>query len=143
VHGLIATLSGGYHLSNPLIQGLLKDIFGIEISLGTVSMSDALVSEALKPAEEEVKAAIQESSRVHCDETGHRREGKRGWVWIALSGLICLFQAHSSRSAAVTKQLLGENYAGTLISDRYSAYNKLKTFSVREKIQSYNLKTCS
>jgi len=36
--------------------------------------------------------------------------------------LVCVFLARASRSAATAKELLGEAFAGILVSDRYSAY---------------------
>ncbi|MEM9457539.1 MAG: DUF6444 domain-containing protein [Myxococcota bacterium] len=45
----VALLTGTYHLSRRRAQSLLRELFGIEISLGAISAMEARVSEALKP----------------------------------------------------------------------------------------------
>ena len=56
------------------------------------------------------------------DETGHRVAGKRAWIWILLSSTIAVFFAKSSRSKKVATEILGPDFSGILLSDRYNAY---------------------
>lgn len=120
--GLIGTLTGGYRLSKRLVQGLLQDVFRIEVSVGVISESEEIISTALEAIVQEAHEHIKQSQVVHSDETGHKEKGKKQWMWVAIAGMVSVFMAHACRSAEVAKLLLGEAFAGTLVSDRYSAY---------------------
>ncbi len=119
---LIGTLTGGYRLSKRLVQGLLQDVFRIEISVGVISESEEIISTALEAIVQEAHEHIKQSKVVHSDETGHKEKGKKQWMWVAIAGMVSVFMTHACRSAEVAKLLLGEAFAGTLVSDRYSAY---------------------
>ena len=119
---LIGTLTGGYRLSKRLVQGLLQDVFRIELSVGLISQSEALISAALQTIVQEAHAHIRQAAVVHSDETGHKEKGKKQWMWVAIAGMVSVFMARAARSADIAKELLGNAFAGILVSDRYSAY---------------------
>lgn len=120
---LVGTLTGAYRMSKRLVQELLDDVCGLKLSLGAISQTEEMVSGALKGVTEEAKAYVREAAVAHCDETGHKEKGEKQWVWVAIAGLVCVFLARASRGAEVAKELLGETFAGFVISDRWSAYN--------------------
>ena len=120
---LIGTLTGGYRLSKRLVQGLLQDLFHIELSVGAISQSEAVLSTALMPITQQAHAHLQQAAVVHCDETGHAEQGRRQWMWVAIAGTVSVFLARACRSAHVAQELLGACFTGILISDRYSAYH--------------------
>lgn len=119
---LIGTLTGGYRLSKRLVQGLLQDVFRIDVSVGVISESEEIVSTALEAIVQEAHEHIRQAPVVHSDETGHKEKGKKQWMWVAIAGMVSVFMARASRSTEVAKELLGEAFAGILVSDRYSAY---------------------
>lgn len=118
----IGTLTGGYRLSKRLTQGLLQDMFQIDVSLGTISQSEAVLSAALESVVQEAHEHVKRSPVVHADETGHKEKGNRQWMWVAIAGMVSVFMARMSRSTEVAKELLGAGFAGTLIADRYAGY---------------------
>lgn len=118
----IAFLTGKFNLSKRDVEELFSDYFNLPICLGTVCNAEQVVSEALKGPYEEVVAAIKEEPVVHADETGHRIAGKRAWIWLALSLTMAVFFARASRSKKVALEILGENFGGILVSDRYPGY---------------------
>lgn len=120
---LVGTLTGAYRLSKRLVQELLSDVCGLKVSLGTISQTEEMVSCALEQVTEEAKGYVREAPIAHCDETGHKEKGEKQWMWIAIAGPVSVFLARASRGADVAKELLGETFAGFLISDRWSAYN--------------------
>lgn len=119
---LIGTLTGGYRLSKRQVQGLLQDVFDIDISVGTISQSEAQLDEMLAPAVAQAHAYVKQSAVVHADETGHHEKGMRQWMWVAIAGWVSVFLARASRSADQARNLLGGDFAGILVSDRYAAY---------------------
>lgn len=121
--GVIGTLTGGYRMSKRMVKRLLKDLFNLDVSVGTISHCESTVSESLIEPVEEAKEFIQQAYQVNCDETGHKTKGKKRWVWVAIAGMVSVFAAGVSRSKEVAKDLLGEGFSGFLNSDRYNAYS--------------------
>jgi transposase len=65
----------------------------------------------------------------HADETGWRCDGRGGYAWLFCTALISLFRFRSSRSAKVVREVLGSRrLQGTLVVDRYNAYNRAPCF---------------
>jgi transposase len=68
---------------------------------------------------------------VSIDETGFKQrngDGQNaaktsGWLWVAVTPLIIYFQVLLSRGAVAAQTVLGEAFAGFIISDRCPAYN--------------------
>jgi transposase len=119
---LIGALTGGYRLSKRLTQGLLADLFGIDLSVGAISQAEAELSAALAPIVHEAHAHVQQAPVVHADETGHKQRGMRQWMWLVVAGAVAVFLARASRSAQAARDALGADFAGLLVSDRYTAY---------------------
>ena len=118
----IGTLTGGYHLSKRQVQGMLADLFGIDLSVGAISAGEAEIGEALSGIVAEAHAHVREASVVHADETGHKQCGARRWLWLVVAGAVAVFLVAATRSAQAARAALGEGFAGILVSDRYGAY---------------------
>jgi len=98
------------------------EILKLNISRSTVQSALFRVSDALLPAYEELAKAIPEQPALNIDETGWKQNGKRQWVWLFCNKLIAFFVISKSRGCQVLKDVLGENFLGTLTSDFYCAY---------------------
>lgn len=118
----IGALTGSYHLSKRQVQGLLADLFGIELSVGAISEGEAEIGDALADIAAEAHAHVQQSPVVHADETGHKQSGARHWLWLVATPCVAVFLAAASRSAQAARAALGEGFTGILVSDRYGAY---------------------
>jgi transposase len=123
----VSALSGKYHLSKRNIEEILSDLFGMNICLGTVSNTEARVSEVLSAPVEEAKGFVKEQGVVHADETGHKMAGKKAWMWVAVTQYVSVFLIRCSRGQQVAMELLGEAFGGFLVSDRWGAYNWIRT----------------
>jgi transposase len=60
---------------------------------------------------------------VHADETSWRSDGVGHYVWFAGNENLAFFHIDRHRSADVAQTIFGEDFAGTLVRDRYAAYN--------------------
>lgn len=118
----IALLTGKFHLSKRDVEELFCDYFGLSICAATVCNAEQRMSNALKAAYDEVVEDIKQAPVLHADETGHKVAGKRAWMWIVLSSMYAVFFARASRTKKVAQEILGTNFSGILISDRYNAY---------------------
>lgn len=125
VQGIAAVLSGKYRMSRRDIEALLTDFFGVSIALGTVSNLEQATSEALAKPVEEAKEYVAEQAVANVDETGWRQANNKAWLWVAATTWVTVFVIRLSRGGQVVKELLGEDFAGIVGSDRWSAYNWL------------------
>jgi len=62
---------------------------------------------------------------VHADETGWRLKGAYRCLWVASTALAACYRIDPTRSQAAAKELLGEEFGGFVISDRYVGYHWL------------------
>jgi transposase len=120
----------------------------VDISLGSVSACERTVSEAVAAPVEEAREHVWASPGANVDETSFRQVVRsdadecerseageaapdeadepnpsgKAWLWTAVTPLVTVFLVHAKRSAVAAAKLLG-SFAGTLVSDRWSAYS--------------------
>ncbi|MCK5083639.1 MAG: IS66 family transposase [Candidatus Omnitrophica bacterium] len=104
---------------------LFKDMAGLNVSPGGISQALARISRWLGVDRAELLEAIRGSPQVHADETGWRLDGKKSWVWAFVNERLAYYHVDLSRGKKVLKEILGEEFNGTLISDFYAVYLKL------------------
>jgi transposase len=119
---LVALLAGQYRLSKRLVQQLLGDVLGVEVALGSISKLEAQVSEALAAAVEQAREHVREQRVAHLDETSWREARQKAWLWVAVTAWVTVFQIATNRGAAVARDILGEDWVGFLVTDRWSGY---------------------
>jgi len=121
----IAMFAGVYRLSRRQIVDIVTNVFGMPISLGAVDKVIMRMSRVLADPWEELKEAIHNAEAVHMDETSWRLAGATQWLWVAASALIACFRIDPTRSQAAAKALIGADFGGFVISDRYVGYHFL------------------
>lgn len=57
---------------------------------------------------------------------GGNPQRTKGWLWVLVTPLLSVFEVMLSRSQATAKALIGEQFSGIVISDRYSAYRRIE-----------------
>jgi hypothetical protein len=127
----VALLSSENYQSHSKMQTLLNYLFGIEISIASVNRLRHEMSDAVLLPVQVAQAFVQKSAFVHSDETsfsqgngdGHNPDGKKGWLWTLVTESVIVFEVALSRGSAIAKSLIGEDYSGIVISDRYSGYS--------------------
>jgi len=72
------------------------------------------------------RAFVRSQPVAHPDETGWREGRKRAWLWTAVTEAVTVFQIARSRGGDVARELLGENFPGFVVSDRWAGYNWLE-----------------
>jgi transposase len=117
-----AHLTGLHRVTRRGCQEIAKTIFGIDISLGSVCKLHQEVSESLAIAYDEARQALPQQPVLNIDETGWKTQGAGRWLWVFVTPVVALFHVAASRGAKVLKEILGNEYKGTLCSDMYSAY---------------------
>lgn len=122
LQALVAVCTGLYRLSRRTTAGLLADLFGIEVALGSVSACEQAASQALAAPVAAAHAHVQQQPVAHVDETGWREGRQRAWLWVAVTATVTVFLVHARRGAVAARALLG-GFAGIRVTDRWTAYN--------------------
>lgn len=118
----VAVLSGRYRLSRRAVVGVLADLAGARIALGSVDGLCHATSAALAQPVAELAQAVRAASVANADETSWRQAGRPCWLWVVATGLATLFATAKSRGGEVLKGLVGEDFAGVVGSDRWTAH---------------------
>jgi transposase len=121
---VVAYLKGGCHCSFSTIRKFLRDVVGVTISRAHLRNVCGEVSDGLAAAYEELRGSLPRQPLLNVDETGHKENGKRLWTWCFRAELFTLFQIDPSRGSDVLLAALGEEFAGVLGCDYFSAYRK-------------------
>jgi transposase len=121
----IAVLAGVYRLSRRQVRQVVHEVFGCPISVGAVDAAIMRMSAILKDPWEQLREYIQKAQQVHADETGWRLSGAQQYLWVATTALAACFRIDPHRSQQAAKELLGEQFGGFVISDRYTGYHWL------------------
>lgn len=121
VTAVVALLMGVYRLSKRAVPDVMRDLFGLSMSVGAVIGCQQKASEALAAPVEEAKQAIAEEPVKHADETSWREARGRAWLWVVVSAKLTVFMVHLRRNADAARVLLGKA-AGVLVTDRHGAY---------------------
>jgi transposase len=119
----VAVCTGVYRLSRRTTVGLLQDLFGVELALGSVTACEQATSQALAAPVAEAQAYVQQQAVIHVDETGWREARRRAWLWVAVTAAVTVFLVHARRGAGAAQVLLGA-FAGILVTDRWGAYTR-------------------
>jgi len=106
----------------------LKALCSIPRSAALTVKLQNRVTRALRPCYEQMRDALPRSDAATMDETPAKESNQKAWPvktfgWTVVTKWFTLFQLADSRKADVPKQLLGENYAGVVTSDRYAGYD--------------------
>jgi transposase len=123
VAAIVSLLTSFYHLGRRTAAGAMGDLFGVRMSVGSVSNCEHITSLALKDPVDQARAYVQAQTVKNSDETSWY-EGpsrKKAWLWTAFTQQVTVFLIRTSRGTAVAKELLG-NACGVLITDRWCAY---------------------
>ena len=119
---LIAALREEARLPVRTIQWYLDTVHGLHLSLGAIVEATRQVAVKAQGELAGILERIRGSPVVHADETGWREDGNNGYVWTFSTPTERYF-LRRGRGKAVVDEVLGEEFAGVLVSDFYAAYH--------------------
>jgi transposase len=125
--GLLATLTGVFHLAKREAAQLIKDLYGVDMGVGSVSNIEERIANALDPIYKRIhKFVIKSAFCKHFDETGWRNSGKKHFVWLATCVHAAFYMIDTNRNAKAFERLVGGNPEGLpAVTDRYALYKKV------------------
>lgn len=119
---IFSYFTGAQGISKRGVEEIAETVFGVPISLGTISNLEQEVSAAIAPAHQEALEAVRKADVKFADETSWKLWGKLCWLWAAATANIAVYVIHAKRGAVGLAALLGEEIDGILHSDRWHVY---------------------
>lgn len=121
----VAALSVRNRISRRDVAALCADLFGCPLSVGAADAICQRMSGALVNPYAELRQAIRTATAVNVDETGWKQAGKRRWLWGGFTAQAAALVITAGRGQQEATELLGADFAGIVVSDRYSGYKHL------------------
>ena len=119
---IVGLLTGVYNLSRRQTQRLIRELFGISISLGALSTMEHRASEALKAAYDEAKEVVEQAAVKHSDATTWLRAGVLTSLWTLASTTATVNAIFSDGCRDTIRPFFGEQN-GILVSDRATVFS--------------------
>jgi len=118
-----------YHLPLERQRRQMENLGLPGVDVKTLYNLTRAVSVHLEPIAEKIKKDIFEANiAVGCDETPWpilNKKDSNGYLWVLSNQAGSYFQSEPSRSGKIIQEML-KGYQGSIISDAYSGYNRLK-----------------
>lgn len=116
------------HLAHPLsyvrTQDILRDLFGLDISLGALVNVVKRASGTFHDAAQAILNDIRASNVIGSDETGARVDGERAWLWTLQTPDSVYYTIEPTRGAVVLENLMAGTFPMVWISDLAKAQLK-------------------
>lgn len=136
--GVAAQLNKQHGLTMRKTCAVLKDLLGLKLSPGGLAQALARVAGKLEPAYENLLARLRAGPCVHSDETSWWVGGPGYWLWVFASQTLTAYRVAKGRGRNVVMEILGEQFAGVLVSDCLATYDDVNPR--QQKCYSHHLK---
>jgi hypothetical protein len=111
-------------ISLRIVPRAIADLFDFRFTPAALIGFEKLMAADAEPVVDDIRKKIAASDgAVHADETYWVLDGLRAYYWVHATDQYIHFQFDTSRAGEVSRDLLGRDFAGTLVTDCYSAYD--------------------
>jgi transposase len=122
LQALIGLCTGCYHLSKRQTEELLTTALNVPIALGSICRVEQYLSAALAEPVTEAHEHLRHSDVAYADETSWKQQPDRIWLWVGTTVKVAVFLVRRHRDRGSANALLGEDFEGVVVSDRFSSY---------------------
>ncbi len=123
LHAMVSYLGVGQLLPFKRMAQALHDIYGADISEGTLAAMIARGGERVQPAVEEIQRQLRAEPVVHFDETGAHVGGRLAWVHGAATDQLTLLGIDGHRGGSGIAALgVAPELTGIAVHDHWSSY---------------------
>ncbi len=119
---LVALLLSSFRQSKRRVALFMEQILHQPCSAGWVVKLQNQATEALRPAYDELVAALPREPVVGMDETPTKEANRKSWLWTAVADKFTAFALRPTRKATAVSELLGDSFAGVVTCDRAKMY---------------------
>ena len=124
VQATVAMPGGRFRLSRRETSGVMGQVTGVPISIGSVDARCQATGEALAPVTASLVAPLPTAPLLHAYETRWPHGGCNWWLWMVRSAQATVSVPSPSRGGLIREQTLAD-YHGVVTSDRYAGSNWL------------------
>jgi len=102
----------------------IEGLTGLRFTLAAFLEFEAGLDHQAQSVVQDILAKISSTEHtVHADETYWSLDGKRAFFWIHATGRYVHFHCSRSRAGKVSRRILGDHFAGILVTDCYAGYD--------------------
>lgn len=105
------------------VQDIFATLFGMSFVPASALNFSLTAAGRSQPLYDDLREKIRSASLLHLDETSWRLDGHGAWLWYAGNRELDFFHIAPSRAAEIITTILGDDYAGDIVSDDYAVYN--------------------
>lgn len=138
---LACDLNKAKGLSMRKTVAVLGDYFGLKLTPGGLALLLQRVGRKVQPEYNRMAVQLRQSPVVHADETSWWVGGPGWWLWVFTTQVMTLYVVIQSRAAGVALGVLGDDFAGVLVSDCLAIYDDFNP--LQQKCYSHHLKAVS
>ena len=138
--GFAADLKHRLGVSYRKCSSVLLTLTGAVVASAALVRSGHRLRKLARPSYDRLAEAAKSSAVQHVDETGWKIGGRSAWLWVFADEHATLYRIRKSRAHEVVVEVLGEEFAGVLVSDCFLAYDPLPF--AKQKCLAHLLKTC-
>lgn len=124
--GLAVLLHEHYSVPMEKTCQILKQGFGLSLTSGGLSQLLDRVADKLHGQYDELLERIRRSDVVYADETSWYVGAAGYWLWVFTTPTSTIYRIAGSRGHPVAAKVLGEDFAGVLVTDCANCYDKFK-----------------
>jgi transposase len=121
IAALVSTMRYSHGISYSRMQQMMTEVFGLEISEGSIANILSRVKGQLESEVELIHKALKNSRLVCSDETSARVNGKNQWEWVFQNDEVCFHIIRPSRGGDVIREVMGDHQPEVWVSDLYSS----------------------
>ncbi len=121
---LAVDLCRGHGLTTRRVCRILGEYFHLPLTQGGLCQLLARAARRLQPEFERLRQEVRNSQSVHSDETSWWLAGRSACLWVVATSRATLYHISRKRDTATLEAILGEQYAGTLVSDCLNIYDR-------------------
>jgi transposase len=104
------------------ITALLEQVAGLKVERSTLCRALERTASKAQPIYQELVATMRTSPVVYPDESGWRVGGFSAWLWAFTNRRETVYSIAPGRGFTEASEILGEEYAGTLVADGWAPY---------------------
>jgi len=123
LRSIAAWLRNGIGITYRKVPQVFKEPYGVSFTPAALLGLEAKLAEKSQRIVEDIRKKLTSSDgAVHADETYWTTDGDRSYFWGHGDTKFIHFQDDTTRAGQVTRDISGNDFAGTLVKDCYSRY---------------------
>ena len=121
---IVAWLRNSIGITYRKVPQVIEELYGVKFTPAALIGFETMLADKSRPIVEDIRKKLASSDgAVHADETYWTTDGDRSYFWVHGDTKFIHFQYDTTRAGQVTRNILGNDFTGTLVTDCYSGYS--------------------